>query len=101
STSIVGVNNESFQPTFHYLYQNYPNPFNPTTMISYQLANQEYVILKIFDILGNEIETLVNEYKNAGVHEIGFDASNLSSGIYLAKIDAGSFHESKKMLLLK
>jgi len=83
------------------LYQNYPNPFNPATTISYQLPEPSYVIVKIFDGLGNEIEVLVKENKAAGIHEVNFDASALSSGVYLYKIDAGTFHEGKKMLLVK
>jgi len=83
------------------LEQNYPNPFNPSTTISYQLPEAEFVTVKIFDTIGNEVKTIVKENKPAGVHEVNFDASQLSSGIYLYKIDAGTFHQSKKMLLVK
>ena len=83
------------------LEQNYPNPFNPSTTISYQLPKAEFVTVRIFDAIGNEVKTIVNEYKPAGVHEVNFDASNLSSGIYLYKINAGTFDQSKKMLLVK
>ncbi len=81
------------------LEQNYPNPFNPSTTISYQLPEAEFVTVKIFDTIGNEVKTIVKENKPAGVHEVNFDASQLSSGIYLYRIDAGTFHQSKKMLL--
>ena len=83
------------------LEQNYPNPFNPSTTISYQLPKDEFVTVKIFDTIGNEVKTIVKENKPAGVHEVNFDASHLSSGIYLYRIDAGTFHQSKKMLLVK
>jgi flagellar hook assembly protein FlgD len=83
------------------LEQNYPNPFNPSTTIGYQLPKGEFVTVRIFDAIGNEVKTIVKENKPAGVHEVNFDASQLSSGIYLYKIDAGTFHQSKKMLLVK
>jgi len=83
------------------LEQNYPNPFNPSTTISYQLPKAEFVTVKIFDAIGNEVKTIVKENKPAGVHEVNFDASQLSSGIYLYRIDARTFHQSKKMLLVK
>jgi hypothetical protein len=101
STSVTNFKNESFQPIEYSLYQNYPNPFNPSTTISYQLPKTEFVTVRIFDAIGNEIKTIVKETKNSGVHEVNFDASQLSSGIYLYRIDAGTFNESKKMLLLK
>jgi len=83
------------------LYQNYPNPFNPTTSIKYSLPEQQFVSLKIFDILGNEVATLVNENKSAGNYEVNFDASNLSSGVYFYHLRASGFTETKKMLLMK
>ncbi len=83
------------------LKQNYPNPFNPATKIKYQLASSGIVSLKVYDILGREVATLVNETKSAGNYEANFNAANLSSGIYLYKIQAGNFTESKKMILLK
>ena len=83
------------------LSQNYPNPFNPSTAISYSLPKSGNVILRVFNILGNEVATLVNEDKDAGQYKVEFDASNLSSGIYFYKIQAGSFAETKKMILLK
>ncbi len=83
------------------LSQNFPNPFNPSTLIKYSIPNANIVILKIYDVLGSEITTLVNEFKNAGTYEVNFNALNLSSGIYFYKIKSGNFNETKKMLLLK
>ena len=83
------------------LSQNYPNPFNPATKISWQSPVGSHQILKIYDITGKEILTLVDEYKSAGKHEINFDASLLSSGVYLYKLVAGNYSETKKMVVLK
>jgi hypothetical protein len=83
--------------------QNYPNPFNPTTIINYSLPNAEHVSLKIYDILGNEIATLVNEFKQAGEYDFQFSSNKymLSSGIYFYRLTAGKFSESRKMILIK
>ena len=83
------------------LYNNYPNPFNPTTKISYQLPEKNFVTLKVYDILGREIAELINGSREAGNHVVTFDASNLSSGIYYYQIKAGSLVQSQKMLLVK
>jgi hypothetical protein len=83
------------------LLQNYPNPFNPTTTISWQSSIGSLQTLKIYDVLGNLITTLVDEYMPAGKHEINFDASSLSSGVYLYKLSSGKYSETKKMLVLK
>jgi hypothetical protein len=83
------------------LSQNYPNPFNPSTKISWQLPTGIHQTLKIYDVLGNEVATLVDEYREAGSYEVEFNAGNLSSGIYFYKFQAGSFIETKKMILLK
>lgn len=83
------------------LYQNYPNPFNPTTKISWQSPVGGWQSLKIYDILGNEIAILVDEYRNAGRYEVYFDASGFSSGVYIYKIESGSFIKAKQMILLK
>ena len=88
-------------PTVYDLAQNYPNPFNPSTTIRFQIPQDGIVTLKIYDILGSEVATLVNEQKAAGKYEINFNASSLASGVYLYKIQSGSFISSKKMLLLK
>ncbi len=83
------------------LFQNFPNPFNPKTVISYQLAVSNNVSIKVYDVLGNEIKTLVNEKQNSGSYKIGFDGSNLPSGIYFYKFISGSFSDTKRMILLK
>jgi len=83
------------------LYQNYPNPFNPTTTIEYALPKAGNVTLKIYDAIGKEVVTLVNEAKEAGYYSERFDASKLSSGLYFYSLRAGKFIETKKMLLMK
>jgi photosystem II stability/assembly factor-like uncharacterized protein len=83
------------------LYQNYPNPFNPSTIIKFQIKDLRFVSLKIFDMLGKEIATLVNEKKTPGVYEVNFDGSNLNSGVYFYQLNAGNFKETKKFLLIK
>jgi len=87
--------------TKYELEQNYPNPFNPSTIIKYAISNKQFVSLKVYDVLGNEIATLINEEKPAGIYEFEFDASELSSGIYYYRLAAGSFIDTKKMILLK
>ncbi len=89
---------------FYYsLSQNYPNPFNPSTIISYQLPKACNVTLKVFDVLGREVATLVDEYRNAGSYDVEFSIENLelSTAIYFYQLKAGEFVETKKMLLLK
>nr|MBP9121179.1 T9SS type A sorting domain-containing protein [Ignavibacterium sp.] len=81
--------------------QNYPNPFNPSTKITYNIPQRSNVSLRIYDVLGKEIATLVNEQKEAGTYNIQFDASKLSSGVYIYSIQAGDFLESRKMILMK
>jgi len=83
------------------LEQNYPNPFNPGTSIQYVISSKQFVSLKVYDVLGNEIVTLVNEVKTAGNYEVNFDASGLPSGMYIYKLTAGNFSDTKKMILLK
>ncbi len=87
--------------TDFYLYDNYPNPFNPSTTIKYLIPETSFVTLKIFDVLGNEVETLVNEIKSQGTYQTTFDASQLSSGLYTYVLSSGNFIQSKKMLLVK
>ena len=96
ATEVSFYNNLSFE-----LFQNYPNPFNPSTTISYQLQTASEVLLKVYDVLGNEIDVLVNELKEPGVHEAEFTAEGLVSGIYLYKIIAGDFNQTRKMLLIR
>jgi hypothetical protein len=83
------------------LSQNFPNPFNPNTTIRYQIPKSGNVTLKIYDVLGAEVTTLVNEEKVAGKYEVSFNASKLASGVYIYRIQAGDFISSKKMILLK
>jgi len=98
-TTSVG-NNDLIVRSFN-LEQNYPNPFNPSTTISYSLAADENVSLKVYDIMGREIAELVNEDQVAGTYSKDFDASLLASGMYFYKISAGNFVSTKKMVLLK
>ncbi|MBN2571206.1 MAG: T9SS type A sorting domain-containing protein [Ignavibacteriales bacterium] len=83
------------------LNQNYPNPFNPSTIISYSLPEKSFVKIKIYDTLGREVINLVNEEKPAGIHQVEFKGYNLASGVYLYRIEAGNYSETKKMILLK
>jgi hypothetical protein len=89
------------KPTSYSLSQNYPNPFNPTTTIKYQIPISGFVTLKIYDILGNQVATLVNENKDQGFYNVNFDASKLSSGVYIYQIKSNDYISSKKMMLLK
>ncbi len=88
-------------PHVYKLHYNYPNPFNPSTIIRYQLSLPSKVSLRVYDVNGNEVERLVDELKAAGIHEVNFDAKGLASGIYFYKLQAGSFVETKKMMLLR
>ncbi|OYV84749.1 MAG: hypothetical protein B7Z63_06465 [Ignavibacteriae bacterium 37-53-5] len=83
------------------LSQNYPNPFNPSAIISYQLPTNSFVTLKLYDVLGKEVETLVNERQSAGSYSVRFNGVNLPSGVYFYRLEAGSYHDTKKFLLLK
>lgn len=88
-------------PGDYMLSQNYPNPFNPSTRIDFSIPNKEYVILRIYDILGNATATLVKEELTMGTYSISYDASGLAAGVYFYRIDAGSFSDVKKMILIK
>jgi len=101
NTVATGVNDKIELPVSFKLYQNYPNPFNPTTKIKYSIPNSERVLIKVFDILGREVKTLLNEYKDVGTYEIEFNASELSSGLYFYKIIAGNYSETRKMIVLR
>jgi photosystem II stability/assembly factor-like uncharacterized protein len=83
------------------LSQNYPNPFNPTTSIQYSIASKQFVTLKIYDVLGNEVAALVNEEKPAGNYTVEFNGNNLASGIYFYQMKAGNFTATKKLILMK
>ncbi len=97
-----GVEDENdIIPTGYALNQNYPNPFNPTTIISYQLPTTAFVRLRVFDVLGNEVASLVSKDQNAGYYNVTFNANNLTSGIYFYRLEAGTFSETKKLMLVK
>ena len=98
---VTNVKEEKTTPLNFSLSQNYPNPFNPTTTISYSIPESQNIELKVYDLLGNEVASLVNEYKTAGSYKVNFNANNLSSGIYFYKIKAGDFIQTKKLILLK
>ena len=83
------------------LEQNYPNPFNPVTGITYQLPAENYVTLKVYNMLGEEVATLVSETKPAGSYEAQWDAANIPSGVYYYRMQAGQFTDTKKLILLK
>ena len=99
--TINSIKNDYIVPDNFALYQNYPNPFNPSTIIKFSTMNSGNVTLKIYDELGREIKTLVNEFMNNGTYEITFNGEDLFSGIYFYMIEAGSFSEAKKMVLIK
>lgn len=92
---------EVLSPSEFILEQNYPNPFNPNTRIQFAIGSKQFVSLKIFNSLGEEVASLVNEEKSAGFYKIDFNASHLSSGIYYYKIIAGDFVQTRKMILIK
>jgi hypothetical protein len=100
-TSVPDEQEENIIPDNFELSQNYPNPFNPSTTIRYSVPSRSTVVLKIYDILGGEVSTLVNEDKDVGIYSVNFNTSQLASGIYLFRIQAGTFVETKKMILIK
>ena len=97
----MGIENNNSQITGFILNQNYPNPFNPNTTINYQLSTGSNVTLKVYDILGNLVNTLVNGYKDKGRYKVNFNGSKLSSGVYLYRLVAGRFTDTKKLILMK
>ena len=90
-----------FKPVDFSLKQNYPNPFNPSTSIQYTIGSRQFVQLKVYDVLGNEIAALVDEYKPEGMYDVQFTMNNLASGIYFYQLRAGNFLETKKMVITK
>jgi hypothetical protein len=98
---IVSVDQRDQSPVSYQLQQNYPNPFNPSTTIKYQLPKSSAVRLSVFDMLGREVAVLVNERREAGVYEVRFEGSALSSGVYFYRLQAGDFIQSKKLMILK
>jgi hypothetical protein len=102
----IVLSNESYWdfaevPTGYLLLQNYPNPFNPVTTIKFNIPEAGNVSLRIYDILGREIKTLVDEFKNPGNYKVDFNASSLASGVYIYRLQAGNYFSSKKMVLIK
>jgi hypothetical protein len=99
--SFVEKDNNSTLPKDYTLSQNYPNPFNPTTTINFSVPKSEYVKIKVYDILGRDVVTLVNENKPVGNYKVEFNAGKLTSGVYFYRMESGSYSQTKKLLLLK
>jgi hypothetical protein len=99
--SITGISNNTGIPVQFSLAQNYPNPFNPSTLIKYQLPKAAFVMITVFDLLGKEVASLVNGNVEAGYHQAEFNGSDLSSGLYIYKIETDGFTDVKKMILVK
>ena len=99
--NLAKINEQPIVPTENKLYDNYPNPFNPSTIIKYSLKDEGRVTVKIFNTLGEEIRTLVDEIKPSGNYNLEFNANNLPSGVYIYRLQSGEFVSSKKMLLIK
>jgi hypothetical protein len=100
-TTITDVEDEELLPTAFKLEQNYPNPFNPSTKIKFAVPEKSNVLIKVYDILGSEVAILVNQEMDAGWYENDFNAAELSSGVYLFRMEAGKFINTKKMILLR
>ena len=98
---VEGVEAQEPLPTAYALRQNYLNPFNPSTTIKYELPRTSQVTLSLYDMLGREVAVLVNDKKAAGVYDVRFDASGLASGVYLYRLRAGDFVQSRKLTILK
>ena len=98
---VTAVEDDEIVPLEFRMEQNYPNPFNPSTIIRFSVSEKSNVVLKVYDILGSEVATLVNNDMDIGRYEVEFRADNYSSGIYIYKISAGDFVSTKKMILLK
>jgi photosystem II stability/assembly factor-like uncharacterized protein len=101
STSLVVNKNEKSIVCGYSIHQNYPNPFNPSTTISFSLPSKSFISLKVFDMLGREVATIVSEQMSAGSHSVLFNGSSLASGVYYYRLQAGSFAETKKLVLLR
>lgn len=99
--TVTAVESKDNIPSDFVLGQNYPNPFNPTTTIKYQLREDGFVTIKVFNVLGKEIAILVNREQSAGNQEVKFDGSKLASGIYFYRMQSGSFSQTKKLIMLK
>ncbi len=102
ATALTGVViDDGGLPIATALLQNYPNPFNPSTTIGYRLAGQGHVTLKVYDIAGREVATLVDGVREAGGYEVVFEAKNLASGVYIYRLTAGTYAEARKLLLIR
>ncbi|NWG28987.1 MAG: T9SS type A sorting domain-containing protein [Ignavibacteriaceae bacterium] len=101
SEVITALEEQNKSPQEFKLFQNYPNPFNPKTSIQYVIGSCQFVTLKVYDVLGNEVATLVDQEQAAGSYEINFEADGFKSGIYFYTLNAGSFTQTKKLVLLK
>ncbi|MBS4036327.1 MAG: T9SS type A sorting domain-containing protein [Ignavibacterium sp.] len=99
--TITSIEQSAGSTDEYYLAQNYPNPFNPRTVISWQSPVSGWQTLKVYDLMGREVATLVDEFKSAGNYEVNFDASKLSSGTYFYTLQAGNFSQTKKLILIK
>lgn len=97
----MSITDEGDLLTDYFLFQNYPNPFNPITKIKFSIPKSDIVKIRVYDVLGKEIQTLLNEYKTTGSYEVEFDASSLPSGVYFYQMISGSYAETKKMILLR
>jgi len=100
-TVVSAVGSEIDEPSTFQLNQNYPNPFNPSTTIRFEIADEANASLRVFNILGQEVATLVNEKLNPGRYERSFDGKGLASGVYFYRLQAGAFVQTRKLLLLK
>ena len=98
---ITGVEDEKFVMSSFKLSQNYPNPFNPSTVIKYSLSAAGKITLKVYNLLGQEVTTLVNEVQSAGEHNVEWNASRIASGVYFYRLESNGFVQAKKMILTK
>jgi hypothetical protein len=101
TAQVIGIRNENITASTYKLNQNYPNPFNPSTSIEFAVAGKGFVSLKVFDILGKEVATLVNEVKDAGTYSLNFNAAKLTSGVYFYRLQTDKFTDMKSMVLVK
>mgnify|MGYP002401652941 CR=1 FL=1 len=97
----TSINENQINPEEYTLGQNYPNPFNPQTVINFSIGSSDVVELVVYDALGREVATLLNEFRNAGENSVTFDASSIAGGVYYYRLRAGEFTDVKKMIVLK
>jgi hypothetical protein len=97
----LSVRGNETEPNIFILHQNYPNPFNPSTIIEYSLSRRDHVLLKVFDDLGRQVDVLVDEWQEAGIHQCRFVGNSLPSGVYFYRLEAGSLSETRKLMLLR